>query len=57
MGQDSLEKTFDLSFALERLSIISDGNKPDEDDHKLSAVCDLKPKVLLAIDKLLIHNY
>ena len=48
--QDSSEK--DISFALERLSIISDGDKPGEDDNGLSAVSVLKPKVLLAINKL-----
>ena len=32
--------------------INSDGDKPDKDDHGLSAASELKPKVLLAIDKL-----
>ena len=50
MIQDSSEK--DISFALGRLSINSDRDKPDEDGNGLSAVSDLKPKVLLAIDKL-----
>ena len=41
MIQDSSEK-----------DINSDGDKPDKDDHRLSATSELKPKVLLAIDKL-----
>ena len=41
MIQDSSEK-----------DINSDGDKPDKDDHGLSAASELKPKVLLAIDKL-----
>ena len=41
-----------ITFALERLSINSDGDKPDEDNSGLSAISDLKPKVLSAIDKL-----
>ena len=41
MIQDSPEK-----------DINSDGDKPDKDDHGLSAASELKPKVLLAIDKL-----
>ena len=43
--QDSSEKN--ISFALERLSIISVGDKPDEDNNGLFAVSDLKPEVLL----------
>ena len=50
MIQVSSEK--DISFALERLSINSDGDKLGEDDNGLSIVSDLKPKVLLGIDKL-----
>ena len=41
MIQDSSEK-----------DINSDGDKPDKGDHGLSAASELKPKVLLAIDKL-----
>ena len=41
MIQDSSEK-----------DINSDGDKPDKNDHGLSAASELKPKVLLAIDKL-----
>ena len=50
MIQDSSEK--DINFALERLSIISKGDKLNKDNNGLSAVSDLKPKVLLTIDKL-----
>ena len=32
--------------------INSDGDKPDKNNHGLSAASELKPKVLLAIDKL-----
>ena len=62
MIQDSSEKDIsftlerssekDISFTLERLYIISDGDKPDEGDNGLSAVSNLKPNMLLAIDKL-----
>ena len=37
---------------LERLSITSDGDRSGEDYNELSAVSNLKPKVLLALDKL-----
>ena len=43
MVQDSLVK--DISLVLERLSIVSDGHKPDEADNGLSAVSDLKPRL------------
>ena len=45
----ALEK--DIGSALERLSIVSDGDKSDEDDKGLFVVSNLKSKVLLALDK------
>ena len=48
--QDSSEK--DIRFAIERLSIIWVGDKPDEDNKGLFTVSDLEPEALLAKDKL-----
>lgn len=45
----ALEK--DIGSALERLSIVSDGDISDEDDKGLFVVSNLKSKVLLAPDK------
>ena len=44
MIQDKLERN--ISFALEKISIISDGDKLNEDNNGLSTVSDLNPKVL-----------